>query len=80
MMLQFPVATLDVFNQITFAEISLSLLKFSSGSYSTLNMNWYLDLPIQTLSQNKCTLVNVTFFVHSGTSDDPELLFQMEII
>ena len=80
MMLQFPAATLDVFNQITFAEISLSLLKFSSESYSTLNMNWYLDLPIQTLSQKKCTLVNVTFFMHSGTSDDPELLFQMEII
>ena len=67
MMLQFPVATLDVLNQITFAEISLNLLKFSSESYSTLNMNWYLDLPIQTLSKKKCTLVNVTFFMHSGT-------------
>ena len=77
MKLHFPLAALDIFNQVTFAEVSLSLLKFSFESYSTLITDWYFDVPIQTLSQNKCTLVNVTFFKHPGTSDDPEAPFKM---
>ena len=71
MTLHFTMAALDVFNQVTFAEISLLLLNFSPSSetkFDTLNKKWYLESPIQIIAQNSCTMVNVTFF--KCTSND----------
>ena len=71
MTLHFPVAALDVFYQVTFAEISLTLLNYSTLSeakFFTLNKKWYLESPIQIIAQNSCTLVNVTFY--KRTSND----------
>ena len=64
MKLHFPVAALDMLNQVTFTEISLVLLAYSTLSettFYTLNKNWYFESPLQTIAQNICTLVNVTF-------------------
>ena len=77
MTLHFPVAALDVFNQVTFAEISLALLNYSTPSeatFFTLNKKWYLESPIQIITQNNCTMVNVTFYkCTSNYHDDPVL-------
>ena len=77
MTLHFPVAALDVFNQVTFAEIFLALLnhsKLSSAIFYTLNKKWYLESPIQIITQNNCTMVNVTFYKRtSNYHDDPVL-------
>ena len=66
MTLHFSMAALDVFNQVTFAEISLLLFtesfKVPTGHFHIINKNWYIDLPLQMISQNNnCTLMNVTF-------------------
>ena len=77
MKLHFPVAALDMFNQVTFTEISLVLLAYSTLSettFYTLNKNWYFESPLQTIAQNICTLVNVTFFKHKSNYDDDHLL------
>ena len=78
MTLHFPVAALDVFNQVTFAEILLILLKyriFSEATFYTLNKKWYLESPMQIIAQNNCTIVNVTFLKHTNNyhDDDPVL-------
>ena len=79
MTLHFPVAALDVFNQVTFAEILLILLKyriFSEATFYTLNKKWYLESPMQIIAQNNCTMVNVTFLKHTSNchdDDDPVL-------
>ena len=62
MMLYFSIAALDVFNQVTFTEISLSLLTegFTTGKpHNIPSLNWYMDSNGRTLSQGKCTLINV---------------------
>ena len=64
MTLDFPMAALDKFNQVTFAEISLMLLTFNptrTGTLHLLNKNWYLDSPMQMVSQDNWTLINITF-------------------
>ena len=77
MTLHFPVAALDVFNQVTFAEISLLLLNHATVSetkFYTLNKKWYLESPLQITAQNNCTLVNVTILKHtSNDHNDPVL-------
>ena len=73
MTLHFPMAALDKFNQVTFAEISLMLLTFNptrTGTLHFLNKNWYLDSPMQMVSQYNCTLVNITFLKHSADDHD----------
>ena len=68
----FSIAAIDAFNQITFTEISLNLL---SESYTNGNprhmpsLNWYIDSNGRSLSQNKCTLVNVTLFKRHRSSN-----------
>ena len=78
MTLHFPVAALDVFNQVTFTEISLMLLAYSTNSeatFYTLNKKWYLESPMQIIAQSNCTMVNVTFFKHtSNYHDDDHML------
>ena len=64
MTLHFPVAALDVFNQVTFTEISLMLLAYSTNTeatFQTLTKKWYLESPLQIIAQNNCTMVYVTF-------------------
>ena len=77
MTLHFSMAALDVFNQVTFAEISLLLLNHvtvSEAKFYTLNKKWYLESPLQITAQNNCTLVNVTFLKYtSNDHDDPVL-------
>ena len=68
MTLHFSMAALDVFNQVTFTEISLILLKYgpiSEAKFYTLNKKWYLESPMQIIAQNSCTMVNVTFVKHT---------------
>ena len=65
MKLHFTMAALDVFNQVTFAEISMLLLTNSSSqdnnaTYQTLNKNWYIDSPLQIIPQDNCTLLSIT--------------------
>ena len=84
MTLHFPVAALDVFNQVTFAEISLLLLNHatvSEAKFYTLNKKWYLESPLQITAQNSCTMVNVTFFKHTINyhDDDPVLLLLIKL-
>ena len=78
MTLHFPVAALDVFNQVTSAEISLLLLNYStlsSAIFYTLNKKWYLESPIQVIAQNSCTMVNVTFLKRTiNYHDDDHVL------
>ena len=78
MTLHFPVAALDVFDQVTFTEISLILLVYrtlSEGAFYTLNNNWYLESPLQIIAQSNCTMVNVTFLTCTSNyhDDDPVL-------
>ena len=78
MTLHFPVAALDVFNQVTFAEISLLLLKYghiSQTTFYTFNKNWYLESLMQILAKSNCTMVNATFLKHTSNyhDDDPVL-------
>ena len=68
MTLHFPVAALDVFNQVTFAEISLKYGTPSGTVFYTLTKKWYLEPPTQIIAQNSCTLVNVTFLKHTSTT------------
>ena len=83
MTLHFPVAALDVFNQVTSAEISLTLLNYSTiseATFFTLNRKWYLESPIQIIAQNNCTMINVTFLKHtSNYHDDPVLLLLIKL-
>ena len=63
MMFYFSIAALDIFNQVTFTEISLSLLtkRFITGYPRNIpSLNWYIGSNVRSLSQGKCTLVNVT--------------------
>ena len=68
MTLHFSMAALDVFNQVTFAEISLMLFTENSKilirHFQIINKNWYIDSPLQMISQDNCTLMNVTFLKH----------------
>ena len=74
----FLVAAIDVFNQVTFAEILLILLNyriFSEATFYTLNKKWYLESPMQIIAQNNCTMVNITFLKRNSNyhDDDPVL-------
>ena len=66
MILHFPMAALDAFNQSTNTDVSLSLLhsKYPEtiASEAAPSINWYVSPNIITLSQNNCTTVNVTMF------------------
>ena len=85
MTLHFSMAALDVFNQVTFAEISLMLFtesfKILMGHFHIINKNWYIDLPLQMISQdNNCTLMNVTFLKRFiGNHDDFVLPLQIAL-
>ena len=83
MTLHFPVAALDVFNQVTSAEISLTLLNYSTiseATFFTLNKKWYLESPIQIIAQNNCTMINITFYKHtSNYHDHPMLLLLIKL-
>ena len=84
MTLHFPVAALDVFNQVTSAEISLTLLNYSTiseATFFTLNRKWYLESPIQIITQKNCTMINVTFLKHTSNyhDDDPVLLLLVKL-
>ena len=63
-MLHFPMAVLDAFNQSTNTDVSLNLFhsQHSKASRSIPSKNWYLTPNIITLSGNNCTTVNVTIF------------------
>ena len=72
MIFYFSIAAIDAFNQITFTEISLNLLSesYTNGNpRHTPSLNWYIDSNGRSLSQNKCTLVNVTLFKRHRSSD-----------
>ena len=77
MTLHFPMAALDVFNQVTFTEISLVLLNYGSISettFYTFNKKWYLESPMQIIAQSNCTMINATFLKPtSNNHDDPVL-------
>ena len=78
MTLHFPVAALDVFNQVTFTEISLILLNYgpiSQTTFYTFNKNWSLEPHMQIIAQSNCTMVNVTFLKRTSNyhDDDPVL-------
>ena len=82
MTLHFPMAALDVFNQVTFAEISLMLFNYStfSETFFTLDKKWYFESPIQIIAHNNCTLINATFFKHtSNYHDDPVLILLIKL-
>ena len=83
MTLHFSMAALDVFNQVTSAEISLTLFNYSTlsdATFFTLNKKWYLESPIQIIAQNNCTMVNVTFLKHTSSyHDDPVLLLLIKL-
>ena len=83
MTLHFPVAALDVFNQVTFTEISLLLLNHGTVSetkFYTLDKKWYLESPMQIIAQSNCTMVSVTFLKHtSNYHDDPVLLLLIKL-
>ena len=74
--LHFPMAVLDAFNQSTNTDVSLNLLCFkylkTTSSQSAPSENWYVTPNIITLSQNNCTTVNVTIF--KRTEHDPPFL------
>ena len=82
MTLHFSMAALDVFNQVTFAEISLMLFTESSkvptGHFQIINKNWYIDLPLQMMSQDNCTLMNVTFLKRFISNHD-DLVLPLQI-
>ena len=82
MTLHFSMAALDVFNQVTFAEISLMLFTESSkiliGHFQIINKNWYIDSPLQMMSQDNCTLMNVTFLKHFISNHD-DLVLPLQI-
>ena len=78
MTLHFPMAALDVFNQVTFTEISLVLLNYGSISettFYTFNKNWSLEPHMQIIAQSNCTMVNATFLKRTSNyhDDDPVL-------
>ena len=51
MTLHFPMSAYDVFNQVTFAEISLMLLTYNSSLVTgAFHKIWYLDSPAQMMS------------------------------
>ena len=80
MTLHFPMAAYDVFNQVTFAEISLMLLTYNSSLVTgTFHKIWYLDSPAQMMSQNSCTLINVTFLKHFNDKYDDKALLLLLI-
>ena len=79
MKLHFPMVALDVFNQVTFAEISMLLLTNSSSqdnnaTYQTLNKNWYIDSPLQIIPQDNCTLLSITLLKHIYDEHDESAL------
>ena len=82
MTLHFSMAALDVFNQVTFAEISLMLFTESSkvliGHFQIINKNWYIDSPLQMMSQDNCTLMNVTFLKRFISNHD-DLVLPLQI-
>ena len=82
MTLHFSMAALDVFNQVTFAEISLMLFNYSTFSekFFTLDKKWYFESPIQIIAHNNCTLINATFLKHtSHYHDDPLLILLIKL-
>ena len=82
MTLHFSMAALDVFNQVTFAEISLMLFTENSkiliGHFQIINKNWYIDSPLQMISQDNCTLMNVTFLKRFISNHD-DLVLPLQI-
>ena len=82
MMLYFPTAVLDVFNQSTSSDISLNIVRYD---YLKLNEsryipseNWYVTPSIIQLSRNNCTMVNVTILKRTK-HDIPFLNFKLLI-
>ena len=78
MTIQLPIVALDVLDKVTFAEIWLALMTFTSldvqnSANPSLNKNWYVSSDIKTLSQHNFTLVNVTILKLPSTYDDPAI-------
>ena len=69
MVLHFPMAVLDAFNQSTNTDVSLNLF-YSQGEISRFipSKNWYLTPNILSLSESDCTTVNVTIFKRTDTT------------
>ena len=69
MMLHFPMAVLDAFNQSTNTDVSLNLF-YSQGKISKFipSKNWYLTPNIVSLSESDCTTVNVTLLKRTDTT------------
>ena len=65
MMLHFPMAVLDAFNQSTNTDVSLNLIEFDLIYIKALqnvpSKNWYITPNIINFS-SKCTMINVTIF------------------
>ena len=65
MTLYFSIAAFDAFNQITYTEISLNLViegLVTNQENHLPSLNWYIDSNGKSLSQGKCTLVNIPLF------------------
>ena len=65
MTLYFSIAAFDAFNQITYTEISLNLViegLMTLQENRLPSLNWYIDSNGRSLSQGKCTLVNIPLF------------------
>ena len=75
MMLHFPMAVLDAFNQSTNTDVSLSLFHSCKISKSILSKNWHVTPNIITLSENNCTTVNFTIFKRTNT-----IIFSLRLV
>ena len=73
MTLYFSIAAFDAFNQITYTEISLNLLNESLIAKHFPSLNWYIDSNGRSLSQGKCTLVNIPLFKRHDIVDNSYL-------
>ena len=80
MMLHFPMAVLDAFDQSSSTDVSLSLLCFkyleTISSQKVPSENWYVTPNIISLSENNCTTVNVTIFKRTE-HDNPFLMLSL---
>ena len=82
MMLYFPMAVLDAFNQSTSSDISLNIVRYDylniKASRHIPSKNWYVTPSIIQLSRNNCTMVNVTILKRTK-HDIPFLNFNLLI-
>ena len=62
MMLHFPMAVHDIFNQSTHSDVSLNLVRYdyANTKANIPSENWYITPNTITLSRNNCTMVNAT--------------------